>query len=81
MHTVKLSNSFIRLLDGTLLGTTTAGQSETGSNGNERVAHIPQSFSAGASTSDGLMSYLGHSEEYGVPIHYHYSQVHVDLEW
>ena len=41
----------------TLSGVTTLGESETGSNGNERVLHIPQISKAGASASDGLMSY------------------------
>ena len=31
-----------------------------GSNGNREVLHIPQSSKAGASQSDGLMSYPGH---------------------
>ena len=34
---------------------------EPGNNGNEVIHHIPQSFRAGASPSDGLVSYPGHS--------------------
>ena len=45
--------SFILLLDGTITGTATLGQSEPGSNGNEEEHHIPQSSRTGAS-SDGF---------------------------
>ena len=45
----------------TLLGTTTPGQSEHGSNGNEGVLHIPQYVRARTSPSDCFMSYLEHS--------------------
>ena len=45
----------------TLTGTTIAGQCGPGSNGNEGVLHIPQSSKTGASPSDSLMPYLGHS--------------------
>ena len=46
----------------TLLGITTPDQIEPGSDGNERVHCIPQSFKiTGASPSDCLMSYLGDS--------------------
>ena len=49
-------------LDRTLSGATTSGQSGPGSNGNKGVLCIPQSSSiTGASTSDFLVSYLGHS--------------------
>ncbi len=42
--------------------TTRGALSGHGSNGNEGVLHIPQSFSiTGASPSDCLMSYAGHS--------------------
>ena len=37
----------------------TPGQSEPGSNGNERVLHIPQSSMAGVSSSDDIVSYPG----------------------
>ena len=48
-------------IDRTLSGTTTPGQSGPGSNGNEGVLHIPQSFSiTGTSPSDCLVSYPGH---------------------
>ena len=50
-----------RLIDWTLSGTSTLGQSGPGSNDDEGVLHITQSFRIGASTSDGLLSYPGHS--------------------
>ena len=43
-----------------LSGTTTPGQSGSGSIGNEGVLHIPQSSKIGASPSDGFVSYPGH---------------------
>ena len=53
--------SFIWPIDKTLLGATTPGQSGPGSNGNEEVLHIPQSFSiTKTSPSDCLVSYPGH---------------------
>ena len=49
-------------IDRALSGATTPGQSGPGSDGNEGVLHIPQSFStAGTSPSDCLVSYPGHS--------------------
>ena len=49
-------------IDSTLLGATTLGQSGPGSDGNKFLLHIPQSSSiTGSSTSDCLVSYLGHS--------------------
>ena len=49
-------------IDRTLTGTTTLGQSEPESNGNEEVLCIPQSSSiTGTSTSDCLVPYRGHS--------------------
>ena len=43
-------------------GVTTTGQSESESNGNEEVLHIPQNFSNSAvSLSDCLVFYSGHS--------------------
>ena len=48
-------------IDKTLSGATTPGQSRPGNNGNGGVLHILQISKAGASTSDGLMSYIGHS--------------------
>ena len=46
----------------TLSGATTLGQSQPGSDGNERVLSIPQSSSiTGTLPSDCLVSYLGHS--------------------
>ena len=48
------------LIDRTLSGATTPGQSVPGSNGNEGVFCIPQMYNAGASPSDGIMLYPGH---------------------
>ena len=45
----------------TLSGATTPGQNGSGSKGMERELHILQISMAGASLSDGLMSYLGQS--------------------
>ena len=59
----KWLNSSIWPKDGILTGTTTQGQSEPGSNGNEEILHIPQSSRSRASPSDGLVSYTGHSSE------------------
>ena len=53
-------NSSIRPIDKILSGATNPGQSEPRSNDIEEVLHIPQIYKAGASSSDGLMSYLGH---------------------
>ena len=54
--------SSIWAIDKTLSGTTTPGQSGTGSDGNEGVLHIRQSSSVtGTSLSDCLVSYPGHS--------------------
>ena len=39
-----------------LTGTTTPGQGESGSNGNEEVLPIPPRFRTGASPSDGLVA-------------------------
>ena len=51
----------------TLSDAITLGQSVPGSNGNEGVLHIPQSSSTtGASPSDCLISYPGHSLAGGV---------------
>ena len=54
------AHSSIWSINRTLLGTTTPGQSGSGSNGNEGVLQIPQSFRIGTS-SDGLVSYPGHT--------------------
>ena len=52
--------SSIRPIDRTLSAATTSGQSEPGSDGNERVRRILQSFSiTGTSPSDFLVLYLG----------------------
>ena len=56
-----MSNSFIWIMDRTLLGATILGQNELGSNSNERLRHIPQNpCITGATQSDRLMSYPGH---------------------
>ena len=54
-------------IDRTLPGATTPDQSGPGSNGNERVQHIPQSFKIEASPLNGSMSYPGHSLEVTYP--------------
>ena len=57
-----MSNCSIWLIDKTLSGATTPGQSGPGSNGNEEVLRFPQSFSiTGGSPSDCLVSYPWHS--------------------
>ena len=61
-----MSNSSIWPTDRTLSGATTLGQSRPESNGNEEGLHVSQSSRAGASLSDGLMSYSVHSFERGV---------------
>ena len=55
-----MSNSW--LIDKAISDAMTWGQSESGSDGNEELLHIPQSISlAGASPPDCLVSYLGQS--------------------
>ena len=44
-----------------LTDTSTSGQSGPGSNGNEEVLHFLQSSITGASPSNDLVSYSGHS--------------------
>ena len=57
-----MSNSSIWLIDRTLSGATTPGQSGTWSNSNEEVLCVPQSSSiTEVSRSVCLVSYLGHS--------------------
>ena len=64
-----MSNSSIWPIDRTLSGATTPGQSGPGSNGNEEVLRIPQSFSiTGATPSDFLVSYTGHPLEESYPL-------------
>ena len=58
------SQSSIWPIDRILPGATTPGQSEPGSNSNERVLHIPQISKAEASHSHCFMSYPGHYGEY-----------------
>ena len=56
-----MSNSSIWSINETLSGITTLGQSDSKSDGNEGVLHIPQSSSIiEASPSDCLISYPGH---------------------
>ena len=56
LHSAQFSS--ILLIDRTLSGATTPGQSGSGSDGNERVLHIPQSSSiTGTFPSDCLVSY------------------------
>ena len=57
VHTVWISNSSLQPIDRILSDATILGNSEPGSNGNERVLLISQSSSAGASPSYGLKSY------------------------
>ena len=57
----KSLNISIWPIDRILAGTTTPGLSRPECNHNERVLHIPQSSRTGASTSNGLVSYAGHS--------------------
>ena len=47
-------------MEETLTRTTTMVQSESGSNGNKGVFHIPQTSKTGESPSDGLVSYPRH---------------------
>ena len=57
-----MSNSFIWPIDRTLSVVATLGQSGSGSDSNEEVLRIPQSSSiTGASSSNCLVWYLGHS--------------------
>ena len=57
-----MSNSSIWVIDRTLSGTTTPGQSGPGSDDNEEGLRIlPNSSITGASPSDCLKSYTGHS--------------------
>ena len=61
-----MSNSSTGLIDQTLSGAITPGQSGFESNGNKGVFHIPQSSSkTRASLSDCLVSYPGHSLDGG----------------
>ena len=46
-----------------LTGRTTPGQGRPGSNGNERVLHIPQSSRTGVLPSDGLITDSGYFME------------------
>ena len=57
--------SIVWPIDGILTATTTPSKSGLGSNGNERVLHILESSRTGASPSDDLVSYPGHSFKVG----------------
>ena len=57
-----MSNSSIWPVHTTLSGTTTLGQGGPGIDGNKGILSVPQNSNiTGASTSDCLMSYPGHS--------------------
>ena len=59
---INMQFSSILPIDWTLPGATTLGQSGTGSDGNEGVLRIPQSYSiTGTSPWDCLVSYPEHS--------------------
>ena len=62
----KWINSSIWHLVGTWTGTTSLNQSGLGSNSNKGILHISQSTRGGASHSDSLESYLGHSLAWGI---------------
>ena len=56
-----MTNGFIWPIEKTLLGATSSGKSELGSDSYDGVLRIPQSSSiTGVSPSDCLVSYLGH---------------------
>ena len=57
--------SSIWAIDGTLTGTTTPGQSQSGSNGNKRVLHISWSSRTGVPQSDYFGSYPWQALEWG----------------
>ena len=62
-----MSNSSVWPINRTVSGATTSGQSGPGSDGNEGALFFSQSSNiTGASPSDCLMSYLGHSSRVGV---------------
>ena len=61
MYTVNWLNISTWFIDETLADTTTLGQSGPGSSYIEGVLYIPKSSRAEASSSDGLVSYPGHS--------------------
>ena len=52
---------FILTMNRSLLGAITPGHSLPGRNGNDGALHFPQISLAGASLSDGLMSYQRHT--------------------
>ena len=81
-HSLNVQNSSIWPMGKTLSGATTPGLSGPGSNGNERVLHIPQSSRTGASPSDaghslGVESYLSDT----VGVFYSPSWLGLDLSW
>ena len=63
-----MSNTSILPIDRTLSGAPTPGQGEPGSDGNKGVLRISKDSNiTGASPSDCLASYLGHSFEESYP--------------
>ena len=76
-----MSNNYFRLIDRTLFAAATPGQSRHGSDGNEEVLRIPQSFSiTGVSPSDCLMSHPEHTWARGLTLPQKYSRCIV-LSW
>ena len=77
-----MSNCSICIINRTLSGTTIVGQNGLGGDGNEEILRIPQNSSiTGASPSDCLLSYAGHSlgESYlSVEMHLVYSAASAD---
>ena len=61
MSLSSLSNSSIRPIDKTLSSDTSANQNRPGSDGNERIFHITQSFKTATSPLNCLMLSLGSS--------------------
>ena len=55
LHTAEWINSSIWFIHGTLIGITTLGQNEPGSNGNEGLLLILQSSRTGESPSNSLV--------------------------
>ena len=54
-------NYSISSIDKTVTGTISPGQSTARSNCNGKVLNIPENFKTGAYSSNGLVSYTGHS--------------------
>ena len=58
---IKMIKQFYLTNRGDTFCTTTQGQSEPKSNGNDWVFHVPRRSRIGASQSNSLVSYQGHS--------------------